>query len=249
MRWFGFEVAFGLLVICYAAQFGGLDLLQTDSYNACCEGASDNTTAVNTSTLVSPECFVVSNMRLQERVFFAALMFLLLSYIVASAYLVREAALPNYFSWAKTFWGKLKVFARPRGLAFVALLTMWMAAFAMAVAQSLSSAPCIADTDVWDTYVQYMGLNVFTTTATLLFLYYLLSIVWLAGTKTARNKRVVYSRDVTPYVDAILQSGRERDDEEIIGQDPQYKERPKKFTKIARAPVPPALLNEEDDEF
>ena len=192
MACFDFEIAFMLLLIGHSAQLGGIDYLETDAWNACCDPSQANSTAPDLPN--SEECFVASNVRLQWRMLSAAISLLVVTFLLTLGCLISTQSLTRYPALKGRAAALVGFLARPKFLILLSLVTVMLSAFGMAVALSLSHAPCISDTPVWDTYSTYMGIGIFVTVCTVLYLHHVIGRVLDAFETSPVVFRATYKR-------------------------------------------------------
>lgn len=193
----GFELFFALLLVCFIAEFAGMSLLQDSAAAACCEPVPDLPFPPPNSTANATDCFVVWSMHLQERVLVSSTLLLALVYCMVSAYLVNHSVIVSYPRWVTKMWQALVFLGHARLIPLVSLTAVGMVALGLGVALSLSRTSCVADTSVWDLYVQYMGLLVFNFTCTILLLFYVQYRCWCTVTaKKSYTHATFFARPV-----------------------------------------------------
>jgi hypothetical protein len=101
--------------------------------------------------------------------------------------------------------------ARPNFLILLSLVTVMLSAFGMAVALSLSHAPCISDTPVWDTYSTYMGIGIFVTVCTVIYLHHVIGRVLNAFETSPTVFRAMYRKGQAKTRDKERRAGESLD--------------------------------------
>jgi hypothetical protein len=161
-----FEFLYLLFFVCFLAELVGLQVLSLSASRECCHPANTTDPAHNGSSsgnfTVAPICFVDDLFYKQRGYLIGTVLLILLSYAVTSAILMRENSLKGHPACLQAMWKALRMLAHVSVLHTVNLCIIWLAGVAMGFSLSLARIPCITDGRAWNTYVQYLGLGIFT---------------------------------------------------------------------------------------
>jgi hypothetical protein len=166
---FSSEFIYLLFFVCFLAELLGLHVLSSTATQECCQ--PHNTTEVNLpngmgnfsgNTSTPSFCFVDDLFDAQREYLIGTVILILVSYAVACSILQRERVLKTHPECCQSMWQGMRMLAHTPVFHTVNFCIVWLAGSSLGFSMSLAEFPCITSGDVWNTYVQYLGLGVFT---------------------------------------------------------------------------------------